>query len=316
MISEFLYNAPETGSHCHSGCLVEHGDAIYATWYAYKDKEYEKGQICINRYDKAQKKWSKAYCPFLQLANSSCGNPVLFSDPYDQSLHLFFVILQRHYWDSAKIYHSIYKEETLSWNTPEMIQLPDAMMIRHRPLLEKNQTILIPVYNEVSNQSFLYASQSPYQEWKVHAEIEGELIQGDLIGVNEKELQLYLRPAGDTEHFVFKALSPDAGKTFTNILKTQLKCPLSGLAAIRLKNGATLVCHNETEKFKRTPITLSVAKKNEVKFTKLFDVDSGDMELSYPNLLQASDGTIHLLYTYNRKMMKHIVFEQQELEVK
>lgn len=308
MRSEFLYNADGIGSHCHSGCLVEHDNEVYATWYGYVEKEYEKGQICLSKYNKVSGTWSKAQLPFGHMANS-CGNPVLFSDPADGNLYLFFVILQRHYWDSAQIFHSVLKKGELKWSSPEMLQLPVGMMIRHRPLIKSSGTILIPAYDEKALKSIIYESTSPYTQWKQIGEVEGELIQGDLIQFSEKELQLYLRPASDYPHQIYRALSPDAGKTFGTVLKTSLYCPLTGLAAIRLQSGHTLICHNHTEKFERTPLTLSLVKQGEVAYSQLLNIDSGPIELSYPSLLQQQDGTIHLLYTYNRKMMKHIIFD-------
>jgi FixJ family two-component response regulator len=60
MKSEFLYNADGIGSGCHSGCLEEHNGMLYAAWYGYKEKEYDRGQVCLSTYDSVQGKWSKS----------------------------------------------------------------------------------------------------------------------------------------------------------------------------------------------------------------------------------------------------------------
>ncbi|MFT6633691.1 MAG: putative neuraminidase [Bacteriovoracaceae bacterium] len=314
MISEFLYNADKIGAGCHSGCLEEHNGTVYATWYGYKDKEYDNGQICLSQYDKLRRTWTKAKNLFPNLSNSSCGNPVLFSDPSDKSLHIYFVILQRHYWDSAQIYHSVLEDGETQWSPPDMLKLPMGMMVRHRPIIKSPGVILIPAYDEITNRSIIFESQNPYSNWTEVSTIDGDLIQGDLVRYSEKEWQIFLRPAGDSGHFIFRALSPDNGRSFNTVLRTQLACPLTGIAAIKLISGHTLVCHNQTEKFERTPLTLSIVREGEVTFEKLLDVDSGPIEISYPNLLQQADGTIHLIYTYNRKMMKHIIFSQNFMD--
>lgn len=314
MLCEFLYNADGIGSHCHSGSLVEHNGIVYASWYGYEEKEYDKGQICLSSFDPKSGTWSKSKKIFQGLSNSSCGNPVLFSDPENKSLHLFFVILQRHYWDSAQIYHSSLKDGEVAWSSPEKMNLPMGLMIRHRPIIKSPGVFIIPAYDEKENKSIMYESQYPYNNWAEIGSVSGELIQGDLLKFNDKEWQVMLRPSGDTPHFIFKALSPDGCKNFNTILRTIMPCPLSGLAAIKLQSGHVLVCHNHTENFERTPLTLSIARKGENFYNKLLDVDSGPIEISYPTLLQQDNGTIHLLYTYNRKMMKHIIFDKKEME--
>jgi predicted neuraminidase len=37
-------------------------------------------------------------------------------------------------------------------------------------------------------------------------------------------------------------------------------------------------------------------------------LDDGSGEFSYPYLIRASDGNMHLLYTWNRKRIRHVAF--------
>jgi len=162
-------------------------------------------------------------------------------------------------------------------------------------------------------QTIIYESSYPFINWQEVTKIDGELIQGDLIHYKDLEWQIFLRPAGDSEKYIYKALSADNCKTFQTIIKTQLSCPLSGVAAIKTSNGTILLSHNNTNEFKRTPLNLNSIKAGEVYFQNDKVIDSGDLELSYPCLLERENKDIFMIYTYNRKMIKNIILEPKEV---
>lgn len=309
MNNEFIYNPSEFNGHSHASTIEEHNGRIFASWYAYKEKEHEQGQIVLSEYDKNEKKWSKGSFIFPQLRGSSCGNPVLFS--HNGSLNIFFVILKRNYWDSAELYASSMAEDG-SWTQPLKVNTEPGIMIRHRPLIINNQATIC-AYDEKTMSTILYSFQNEIHAWTEYSSFKGEYIQGDLIATSSKAWQMYLRAAGDNNH-VMKALSPDAGKTWDIARETPLYCPLSGIAAIKFDGNKILVCNNHTEKHQRYPLSLSISESLGLRFEKgPFHIDKSEIELSYPTLLEDSDGMIHLCYTYNRKMIKHIMISKEEL---
>ena len=306
MKSEFIFNADGIGNHCHGASIAEHNKSVFCVWYGYSEKEYEGGQICLAQYDSKTEKWTKGRSIFPNLAGSNCGNPIIYSDKKNKILNIYFVILAKHYWDSAKIYHSYSNDDGENWSPPIPLNTDEGIMIRHRPYELDENTILIPAYDEKSNVSIIYKSRFPFDKWELYTKIDGNFIQGDMIAFNENELQIYLRPALDTPLYIYRALSPDKGKTFSTIIKTSLFSPLSGVAAIKLKNKGVLVCHNHTDKFKRTPLTLSYVKDKEVVYNQLVNLEESDMEFSYPQMIELENSEIHIVYTYNRKMIKHV----------
>ena len=222
--------------------------------------------------------------------------------------------MKHHYWDSAQIYHSVFEEDKNEWTMPNMLDLPVGMMIRHRPIFFDKDSLIIPAYHEKENTSYLYSSQRPFTKWLKIGEVDGDLIQGDLINTEGNEWQLYLRPSMDTPHNIFRALSPDNGKSWNTVLRMNLPCPLSGVAVAYFGDKKVVIAHNNTQEFKRNPISLSISDNYGMNFIKQFDVESSEgMELSYPSLLVDSNRKLHMVYTYNRRMIKHVCWDEREI---
>ena len=93
----------------------------------------------------------------------------------------------------------------------------------------------------------------------------------------------------------------------------------------RLFNWPRMICCWRATQ-KPTPGKISrcfAAKTAAKKWSKVFDVDTSHrekdeqdlkrIEYSYPWLLQASDGLIHLFYTWNRKEIRHLKIAEPDL---
>jgi len=63
----------------------------------------------------------------------------------------------------------------------------------------------------------------------------------------------------------------------------------------------------------RTPLSLLVSEDEGKTWRKALDVESGDGEFSYPAVIQAVDGGIHLIYTWQRRQIRHASFDESEL---
>jgi len=307
----FVYNSHDDYTHSHAATLAEHKEHVYLAWYSYQEKEHEKGQITVSKYDQKTNTWSKGKFIFPNHENTSFGNPILFS--FAGKLHMYFVILIGAYWDSASIHHSVFDEESDSWSAPQKVNTKEGIMVRHRPLIIDND-FYIPAYDEETMSTIIYrANDNSLTSWSEYSKVPGSFIQGDLFHFNDNEWQMFLRAAGDNTH-VMRTLSADKGKSWSNVMSTSLWCPLSGIAAIKLKSDNVLVCNNHTEKHKRTPISLSISKNKGTSFSHApFDIESTDIELSYPSILEDSRGNIHIAYTYNRRMIKVATTTESEL---
>jgi predicted neuraminidase len=59
----------------------------------------------------------------------------------------------------------------------------------------------------------------------------------------------------------------------------------------------------------RTPLSLLVSEDNGETWPQRRDVETEPGEYSYPSVIQAADGTVHVVYTYQRKQIYHLVLD-------
>ncbi|MCB9061937.1 MAG: exo-alpha-sialidase [Halobacteriovoraceae bacterium] len=309
MIDFSIYNPPGVGNHVHGSTMVERGNEIVLVWYSYKTEEHIDGSLSLNTLDITRNKWNNPRKILDDFSSRSLGNPVLFLDQ-EKQVHLFFVRLEGTYWDSAQIFKTTLLENT--WSPPQKVNTPQGMMIRHSPVSFGKRSFLIPAYDEKTKTTIIFESEFPFTQWNEVSRIGDGLIQGDLLQVDKNQFQIYLR-ATDDPRFVFRAVSYDNAKTWEEPQKTNLYCPLSGIAALKSRSGKIIVSNNHTEQHKRNPINIALSNNLGENFNIINEIDTTGNEMSYPCLLQTSNGQIHISYTFNRKMIKHAIYDEHEL---
>jgi len=72
-----------------------------------------------------------------------------------------------------------------------------------------------------------------------------------------------------------------------------------------------LLVFNNTPKG-RTPLSVAVSPDGRQWEVKL-DLETNPGEYSYPAVIQTSDATVHITYTYLRKSIKHVILDPTKL---
>jgi predicted neuraminidase len=110
---------------------------------------------------------------------------------------------------------------------------------------------------------------------------------------------------------VCSASSNDNGCTWTPASPTDIPNSNSGLDAVRLADGRIVLACNPAREG-RIPLSLLMSEDNGETWPWRRDVETESggpsvPEYSYPSVIQASDGRVHVVYTYQRRRIHHFV---------
>mgnify|MGYP006285813761 FL=1 len=175
--------------------------------------------------------------------------------------------------------------------------------------------------------NLLCPSSTEYDGWRVHMEWTpdlgktwqrtGPLNHGDSLSAIQPAilqhqggtLQMLCRTREDR---IYTAWSEDDGKTWTELEPTGLPNNNSGLDAVTLKDGKHLLVYNHIDRStsddrrNRLHVAISEDGMNWSAVTALEDDGDTDNEYSYPAVIQANDGTVHITYTWRRELIRHV----------
>lgn len=293
--------------HCHAPTIcATHKGTLLIVWYAYPNVETKEGTLVLARKPKGDSRWQNS-TRILEEMNGTMANPVLFEDS-SGTLWLMFVTLRGHYWDSAVVMACRSEDEGLSWSRPEVVLGDTGMMVRHPPLMRGDRTMILPAYDESTNQTVLFALEPGETVWKECHRFESPLtIQASLVGESIRNWALIFRPVGE-QRTCLRSISSDEGKTWSPVIRTSLPNPLSGVAAYCAK-GTLCVVHNHTIEHQRFPLSLCCSEDRGVSWSEPRHIDTAQHEVSYPSFIVDSAGVVHGAYTYDRRRIKYVSFD-------
>src|SRR5205823_5212288 len=96
--------------------------------------------------------------------------------------------------------------------------------------------------------------------------------------------------------------------------ETTLPNPNSGIDAVQLRDGRSLVVYNHSAT-KRIPLDIALSADGKTWQPPILieDLPDGDGQLSYPAVIQTSDGMVHITYTWKRLRIRHVVIDPAKL---
>lgn len=114
--------------------------------------------------------------------------------------------------------------------------------------------------------------------------------------------------------------SNDNGETWTPLSFIDLPNNNSGIDGIRLEDGRFLLVYNHYryipgKKKNRTPINVALSNDGVNWQAGVILEDSPINQYSYPSVIQAKDGKVHIVYTWRRQRVKHAALHPDKIKV-
>jgi len=320
---EFIYALDNTPTpQCHASTVAESNGKLVAAWFGGTAEKNKDVGIWVSI--KKGQTWSvpQEIVNGIQEDGSRhpCWNPVLFQ-PKTGPLMLFYKVgpSPREWW--GLVVTSDNGGE--SWSAP--VKLPDGILgpIKNKPIQLENGTILSPTSTEHDGWEIqLEESADLGETWSTSGSLnDGKkigAIQPTILSYKDGRMQLLSRTQNG---YISENWSKDGGKTWDEMQLTTLLNPNSGIDGVTLKDWTQLLVYNPTGGDWGARVPLSVAVSNDGKdWRQLLDLEPvtnpdtvDDEEYSYPSVIQSADGLVHVVYTWNRKTVKHVVVDPAKL---
>jgi predicted neuraminidase len=297
---------------CHASTVVETKAGLVAAWFGGTREKHPDVGIWLSRHEGG--KWTAP----VQVADGKqpdgkqqpCWNPVLFQ-PGGGPLMLFYKVgpSPSEWWGMVRTSDDAGK----TWSDARRLPAGILGPIKNKPVQLAGGDILCPSSTEHDGWRVHFErSADGGKTWKATAPLndgkEVAAIQPSVLSHKGGKLQAVGRTR---QGKVFETWSEDGGKTWGALALTALPNPDSGLDAVTLADGRQLLVYNHTAKG-RSPLNVAVSEDGKGwKAALVLEGEPG--EYSYPAVIQAADGLVHVTYTWKRERIKHVVLDPKKL---
>lgn len=314
--SEYLFEKAPF-KQCHASTILELNDgSLMATWFG---GDYEgSNDVSIWISIKKGNAWSAPKKVIDGVVNDSlrfpCWNPVLFRMNNGMISLYYKVGPNPREWRGMVVYST---DEGQSWSAPG--KLPEGILgpIKNKPIQLASGVILSPSSIETTSDewnSHIERSTNDGKAWEkiaIDPENPAKVIQPTLLIYPHGKIQALLR---SNQNYIMESWSADEGKTWSPLTKTNVLNPNSGIDAVTLKSGLQVLVYNPMESGRewvngrnKLNVAVSVDGKTWKDVAVLEDRPTG--EFSYPSVIQTSDNAVHVVYTSDRKSIKHAILK-------
>ncbi|MFM1769682.1 MAG: hypothetical protein RJA22_2211 [Verrucomicrobiota bacterium] len=315
LASEFIYETAPFPS-CHASTIAETPAGLVAAWFGGKHEKNPDVAIWVARQE------GQAWTAPVEVANGNqpggrprlpCWNPVLHQ-PKDGPLLLFYKVgPSPSTWWGMLITS---RDQGRTWSAPQ--RLPEGILgpIKNKAVPLPDGTLLCPsstehdgwrlVMERTRDLGQTWDKTGPLNDGKKFA-----AIQPTVLLHPGNRLQLLCRTR---QNVVAESWSTDGGLTWSPLAATALPNPSSGIDGVTLRDGRHLLVYNPTRQSARdrTPLIVGLSRDGK-DWSKALTLEDQPGEYSYPAIIQAADGRVHITYTWKRKKIRHVVVDPARL---
>jgi predicted neuraminidase len=297
---------------CHASTIVEtEAGKFLAAWFGGKSEGASDVKIWQARFD--GKEWSAPEVA-AEETDVPCWNPVLFRSK-TKTLVLFYKAGQNPMSWTGFVRRS--SDNGKTWEKPE--PLPAGLLgpIKNKPIQRADGTILAgtSVESYKAWACWIERSSDDGKTWRRFGPITVPdhpygIIQPTLFETSDKKIAMLCRSRG--LGFICRAESKDGGETWSDAKATELLNPNSGIDLVQTDKRDLFLVYNPTRR-DRTPLHLAWSDDDGKNWKKVATLEDESGEFSYPAIIQAQDGQLHLTYTWNRRHIKHLTYDPAKL---
>ena len=314
---------------CHvSSIAVAEKNLLICTWYAGSKEAAEDVAIFSAFFREDTGKWTDPQV-LMDPERSSrelrrwvrkVGNAVVINDRRG-GLWLFYSSMLGG-WSTTSLNYLRSQDGGQTWSPSQKLILSPFFNltnnVKNQGLSLSRGAYLLPLYHEFLNKFSQVMLLRP-EKASLHYEIRrmtfaGKAIQPAIIATGGNNLAAFFRhAAGQGKNYILKAESHDVGQNWSGLTATSLPNPNAGFAMARLNDGAILGVINHAFQ-DRSNLSLVISRDGGLTWKTLKVLEnSPGKEYSYPYLIR-SPQYYHLTYSYERKRIKHVVFNDAWLK--
>ena len=320
---EFIYDTapyPE----CHASTIAETPEGMVAAWFG--GTKERNPDVCIWVSRQVNGKWTVCAEVANGIQNDTLRyptwNPVLYQVP-GGDLMLFYKVGP----SPSKWWGMVTRsaDHGKTWQKPDPLPAGFIGPVKNKPVLLTDGSLLCPSSTESEG------------GWRVHFEYTNDfgktwnktgpindgkdfsVIQPSVLTYQDEKLQIICR---SRNRALVESWSNDKGKTWSALKPLTLPNNNSGTDAVTLADGRQLLVYNHVlppegeSKGARTPLNVAISNDGKNWFAALILEDSPISQYSYPSVIQSSDGLVHIVYTWRRERIKHVVVDPANLVLK
>jgi predicted neuraminidase len=290
---------------CHAASIVETCDGLLVAYFAGSTEGAADVSVWLSR--RTEEHWSPPK-RLLTAADAAgrpvpCWNPVLWHAE-DGSLLLFYKAgpSPRDWWGLVTVSTDCGR----TWGPSR--RLPNGFLgpIKNKPILLPDGRLLCGSSTEDPDWQIHLETTDPMgTEWTKTATLSKppavQLIQPSLLQHSDTRLQMLCR---SQQQSIYELWSEDGGRTWSEPRSTTLPNPNSGIDSVTLVRGGHLLVYNHSTS-ERTPLVVAHSADGRA-WKPIHTLESEPGEYSYPAIIQADDGQVHVVYTWRRQRIAHV----------
>jgi len=299
---------------CHGSTILPlpNGDFL-AAWFGGTAEGLDDSGIYLARLSNGAPAWGP---PVLvsPAEGHPCGNPVLFLGPGDKIWLIYFRVWGA-WCTGGKPCARVSEDGGRTWGPERVLLDRSGLLVRNKPIRWGNE-LLLPVYDELRWTCGITRIPLDGSPWRWDDLSIGEssgvaAIQGSLFPLAADRLLMLMRTK---EGHVWRVESPDGGYTWHGLRPTSLPNPNSAIDGVVLPDGAMLLVFNDTDRGRdpmqwdlRYPLTVALSRDGGENWQRVLILETGPGEFSYPAAVIDYAGRVHVVYTWRRREIRHVV---------